>query len=468
VAQRPSIHFHGPPVVNTDDDAIGRENAALRRLVAVYRHLSGLAVQDSGLAAVTELIAKHMDATVAVVDEKMDVLAAASATGRMSDAARYFQGRVAHPRLTQVLGVTGRTRRAIRMPDVDETAPVIVAPILVGDEVPAYVMTLDGAPEASDDLRLLLTEHAATICGVILGRERVVAAAATRVRYDLVEGLLSGKGSDNDELLRWARHLGYDDKEDHRVLSVMLGDPRIHADEPDRRVSGAVERFFTTHVSDAINAVRGREVTVVMAEEREARPRRSRVVHSAELCLKRLRELFPETTITVGIGGVCRSPADISRSYDEARRTIDVAWRMGRDGTAVVFDDLGIHRLLLQVADPAQLREFAWEVFGGVARGAKGNAAEYLSTLVCYFRANNSPQRASKTLHVHPNTVSYRIRRIEEMTGLDLDNYRDRLMAEVALEILDAVGEENLGYRRVRGDRSAAADQTRGREGRQP
>lgn len=443
--------------MNADDGAVSRENVALRGLVAVYRHLSGLAVQNAGIESVTELIAEHMDATVAVVDEKMDVIAAATASGRLADAARYVQGRVAHPRLTQVLGITGRTRRAIRMPDVDEAAPVIVAPILVGDEVPAYVMTLDdGAPDTSDDLRLLLTEHAATICGVILGRERVVAAAATRVRYDLVEGLLSGKGSDAEELLRWARHLGYDHRRDHRVLAVVLDDSAGAADqvELDRRVAAAVERFFTTHAPDAITAVRGREVTVVMADSPEGTPPRPRVARAAQLCLERLRELFPGSTVTVGIGGTCRSPGDISRSYDEARRTIDAARRMGRGGTAIVFDDLGIHRLLLQVANPAQLREFAREVFGSLAAQARGNAAEYLSTLGCYFRANNSPQRASKTLHVHPNTVTYRIRRVEEMTGLDLGNYRDRLMAEVALEILDAVGEDNLGQRSGRGNRA--------------
>jgi DNA-binding PucR family transcriptional regulator len=37
--------------------------------------------------------------------------------------------------------------------------------------------------------------------------------------------------------------------------------------------------------------------------------------------------------------------------------------------------------------------------------------------------------------------VAYRIKRIEEITGLKLDNYRDRLIAQVALEILDALPE---------------------------
>jgi DNA-binding PucR family transcriptional regulator len=41
---------------------------------------------------------------------------------------------------------------------------------------------------------------------------------------------------------------------------------------------------------------------------------------------------------------------------------------------------------------------------------------------------------------VHPNTVTYRIRRVEEITGLALDVHRDRLMAEVAVEIIASMG----------------------------
>jgi DNA-binding PucR family transcriptional regulator len=114
---------------------------------------------------------------------------------------------------------------------------------------------------------------------------------------------------------------------------------------------------------------------------------------------------------------------------------------MGRAGRVVAFGDLGIHRLLLQVPDLAELRGFADEVLGKLSASASDQALVYLATLACYFRENASPQRASQVLHVHPNTVTYRIRRVEEITGLDLGSYRDRLMAQVALEILDAVGE---------------------------
>jgi sugar diacid utilization regulator len=198
-------------------------------------------------------------------------------------------------------------------------------------------------------------------------------------------------------------------------------------------VAAAIDHFFTTRMPGAITSIRDDEVVVVVPEPAEAD-------RLSAACLARMRDLFPETVITIGIGGACRDPADIARSYGQARRTIDAVVRLGRQGQVVAFEDLGIHRLLLQVPDLAELRSFAAEILGQLGGQERQRGAELLATLACYFRENSSPQRTARSLHVHPNTVAYRIRRIQEITGLQLDNYRDRLMAQVALEIIDALG----------------------------
>ena len=163
----------------------------------------------------------------------------------------------------------------------------------------------------------------------------------------------------------------------------------------------------------------------------------------AHACLARLAELFPAARVVIGIGGPCRDPREVARSYAQAQRTTadPQTARPGR-ARSRAFGDLGILRLLLQVPDLAELRSFAADVLGKLAVHEQEHKSEYLTTLACYFRENNSPQRASRILHVHPNTVAYRVKRIEEITGLRLDNYTDRLIAQVALEILDALGEE--------------------------
>ena len=424
-----------------------REVHALRNLVAVYRHLSGLAVQNADLATVTRLIAETTGATVAIVSPTMDIMTAAAPGETGERAAQDVRDLVVHPRLGEVLAAASRARRALRMPGAGTAASVIVAPVLVGDDVPAHLLTLDtGGEGAGEDTSLLLTEHAATICGVILSREQVVAGAASRVRDDLVEGLLSGRGQDLAETGRWARHLGYDPARTHHVLSVAIEAAQASAGpELLRRAAVTAEGFLTTRAPDAIISVRGPEVAVVLPEHGQAAATGQdgpahRAVRLGTLCAARLGELFPEVAVTVGIGGPCHGPEQIRRSYAQARRTVETVRRMGQAGRVVAFGDLGIHRLLLQVPDLAELRGFADDVLGKL--GADGGQFQaYLATLACYFRENSSPQRASRVLHVHPNTVSYRIHRVEEITGLDLGNYRERLMAQVALEILDAVGE---------------------------
>jgi sugar diacid utilization regulator len=421
------------------------ETRVLRDLVAMYRHLSGLAAQNADIATVVQLIAERTATTIAMVSQAMDVLAAAAPGASQARAAEYVQELVDQPRLGEALAAAGQTRRALRLPDLDGSGSVIVAPILVGDDVPSYLVTLDpGERHAGEDVSLLLTEHAATICGVILSRERVVAAAASRVRDDLLEGLLSGRG-EQGEPERWAKHLGYDAEREHHVLAVAVDVPGAEVDEGRaaalrRRAGAAVEQFFAARAPDAITQVGDAEVVVVLPEPVGDRAA-SRATHLGQLCVNQVRELSPEVVVTIGIGGSCRQPADVARSYAEARRTIDMVRRMGRQGCVVAFDALDIQRLLLQVPDLSELRGFAMAVLGKLSLHEREHKSEYLSTLACYFRESCSPQRASRYLHVHPNTVTYRIRRIEEITGLRFDNYRDRLMAQVALEILDAVGD---------------------------
>jgi sugar diacid utilization regulator len=309
--------------------------------------------------------------------------------------------------------------------------------VLVGDEVPSYLVTIDPAENLfGEDISLLVTEHAATICGVILGRERVVAAAARRVRDDLVEGLLLGRGRDNADAGRWAAHLGYDPARDHNVVAIAFDlPPAQEAAAQRQRIWESIEHFVATRAPEAIVSARESEVVVVTAAPMDAR-------QLAGACLARLAELFPAAKVVIGIGGICRDPREVARSYAQAQRTTQTLQRLGRSGAVSAFGDLGILRLLLQVPDLAELRSFAADVLGKLSMHEHEHKSEYLTTLACYFRENNSPQRASRILHVHPTTVAYRVKRIEEITGLRLDNYTDRLIAQVALEILDSLGDE--------------------------
>ncbi|MFC6084110.1 PucR family transcriptional regulator [Sphaerisporangium aureirubrum] len=434
------------PVTSEFGD-ISQENRTLRDLVEIYRHLSGLALQDADIGAVAQLIARRTSVTVAVISQKMGILAAAAPGESYENSVRYVHDHLIHPRLAHMVAMAGKTRRALRLPDPARGRARVVAPILVGDTVPAYLVSLVAdAPEQGEDIHLMIAEHAATICGVVLARERVISTAGSQVRDDLVEGLLSGSGRDNDEVVRWAQHLGFDSEREHRVLSIAIEAPPGDTERSAlvaERAAGATARMFVAQSPDAITAIRGREVVVLLAEP-STPGAGTRAGQLGALCVQRLGALFPDVGVCIGVGGTFHEPAHIARSYEEARRTNEAIRRLGRRGAVVAFDTLGISRLLLQVPDPESLREFATDVLGEVLRHEQEYNSKFVATLKCYFQENDSPRRAAELLHVHPNTVTYRVRRVEEITGLNLDDYRDRLAVQVALEILETLGEAGL------------------------
>ncbi|HEU0116150.1 MAG TPA: helix-turn-helix domain-containing protein, partial [Thermomicrobiales bacterium] len=68
--------------------------------------------------------------------------------------------------------------------------------------------------------------------------------------------------------------------------------------------------------------------------------------------------------------------------------------------------------------------------------------AELIHTLDAFFAANGSPKEAAERLRVHRNTVLYRLDRIRDITGYDLDDAATRLRLHLALQIHLALADD--------------------------
>jgi hypothetical protein len=413
------------------------ETFVLRKLVALCSHLSTLASHSVDLSPIVAVLASGIGGTVAVVDPALEVLAVAgpdtvtgpgTVTGPEKPAEILAQ--LQHTALT----AAARNRRALAVPGAEHGQVILIAPVFVAEDVGGYLVTFGAAEPDGDfteDMRLLAAEHAAMVCGLVLGRDLVVAAAAGRARQELLEGLLRSRDRDNPEVERWARHLGLDPAREHYVMSFEV--PQKAAEHGP----SSIELPLTRNAPGAVLASREDEVVAIVPVAGDGT---SPVEQGRALAMACLAADGQRPVITgVGIGNPGARAADIARSYAEARRALAAGRRMGQAGTVATFADLGIHRLLLRVPDVGDLRSFADEVLGGLAEEERSTCIDYLATLSAYFRENGSPARAAQRLHVHPNTVSYRIRRAEELTGLSFSVHRDRLMAEVAVEILEGL-----------------------------
>ncbi len=120
----------------------------------------------------------------------------------------------------------------------------------------------------------------------------------------------------------------------------------------------------------------------------------------------------------------------LASSLDDMRLLADLGRRLGRTGTIGV-DEL-LPELLLASA-PRVADALHHRVLGALGDHRPQRAADLLETLVAYLDSGLDRRRAAQRLHVHPNTLDYRLRQIHEHTGLDVHRPDDLVLVALAL-----------------------------------
>jgi DNA-binding PucR family transcriptional regulator len=107
------------------------------------------------------------------------------------------------------------------------------------------------------------------------------------------------------------------------------------------------------------------------------------------------------------------------------------------------YNQLGIMRLLWKI-NQNELKEFTIEYLAKLIEYDKGNSTEWLDTLGVYLEEGGSIQQAAKRLFIHPNTMSYRVKRIKEILGINLKDQEVQLNLLAAYKICKYILEDDL------------------------
>jgi purine catabolism regulator len=119
-------------------------------------------------------------------------------------------------------------------------------------------------------------------------------------------------------------------------------------------------------------------------------------------------------------------------SFRQAGQALEMARRL-RERKPLYFPDLSVYRLLLQLEYHPELQTFKQEILGSLL--THDSSAEFLRTLEAYFDNNGNLSQAADALFIHRNTLIYRMERIAEISGLNLDHTESRLAVQLALRI---------------------------------
>jgi DNA-binding PucR family transcriptional regulator len=414
---------------------VNEQYAVLRRALTAQERLERIVLSERGLEALVAAIATLIGAAVLVFDSRgepimqrafrrtIEPATVASLQSEIRDRARRREARAFMPFVDD-------GHQGLALPVASDGAPQAGSPGPV--RVPeAWLVAIKDSGALSDFDRLTL-HQAVTIVALELLRSRVAGDTERRLAGDVLDAVVSGELGGPD-LARRLAPFGLSD----RVAALVIQRPHNGRGSPAPIETGLLS-VLRDEAAPGLVATSGQLTCALipgMAEEE--------LFALANRVGSRLGSDLG-VSLAVGVGrGV--AGGDARRSFHEARCAVEAltlgigsAQGNGSPGAVGVpriatYKDLGSFQLLLSLQDDESLRLFCDSILGPIEASEGHYGGELMRSLEAFIEENGQWERAAKRLYCHRHTLRYRIRRVEELTGRNLGNARDRIEFWLAL-----------------------------------
>ncbi|MFJ9906371.1 PucR family transcriptional regulator [Streptomyces sp. NPDC101152] len=210
------------------------------------------------------------------------------------------------------------------------------------------------------------------------------------------------------------------------LLEEILVDPRATGPEPSDRIAVA-------HTGD--EAIALVPLPAVSAEHDGSE---SGIL--AEALLESVREplsagLDDDGQVTLGFSAAVHSAEGLRGALEEARHARRVAAARPGRVCAAGHQELASHVLLLPFVPDDVRRAFTARLLDPLRDYDRRHRAELIPTLEAFLDCDGSWTRCATRLHLHVNTLRYRVGRIEQLTSRDLSRLEDKLDFFLALRM---------------------------------
>jgi purine catabolism regulator len=422
---------------------LDRDAQLRRRVEEDYGRLLATMLANAGLPSLVSALAGATGLRVAVLDDYLTLQAC-------SEEASEFR----EPLMTALTATlprdgvagAGRASEALTLEFQAESTSWRgrLYPLRIGDAW-AGLLTLLGRPGETSEADRMLADRAADLVALELAKQRAVAEATQRWRGEFLADLLEGNFPTDDAALARARQLGYDLLRPHVLFMLAPDPPGPGAGWVDaERAAARNRRRFSELARQALPRLQPRALSIdregtlvaVLGVSRDSEP--------DELCAlveptRYAIEQLLGAPVSAGISRVLDRPTAMQKAEPEASIALGVAQRLIGGSRTSHFDQLGVERLLYQLLGHRELEAFVHDVLGSLLAYDAAHRAELVRTVEVFLACNGNHVRAAQELHLHRNTLLYRLERAREVLGRDLEDADTRLAIQVALRIRHAI-----------------------------
>lgn len=417
---------------------LNRQADLERRSVGIYQQLMRMASDNADLNAIVHELSRMVDKAVILQDKRLRIHESSlppALSGAFESIRKPLEDKDGLPNAFQdrhklPLSTTPVLLQALNIDGLSR----LITPIVTQGIGRGY-FSFVAPTETFSDLDSLVLQHAAVICAMEMARAKAMNETEKRLRGDFLDTLMLGNVSDSEAVVEGDRY-GHDMTVPHAAM-VVQWQGKQHPSP--RRLETLVNGLSGRYPNSIISRMREDEVRLFYKVE-GANPVQMARELANELYRDARRE-YPDARLAIGIGAVAARAIGWRQSYKEAVQAVELAQKLKAD-TPLFIGDLGVYMFLSKPDYREELIALRDSTIGNLISYEERQRADLLQTLNAFFEAHGNHTATADALNVHRNTLTYRMNRIAEITGLDMNQPDVRLAVHLALKIQRLMGNE--------------------------
>lgn len=292
-------------------------------------------------------------------------------------------------------------------------------------------------PGLDEDNRLkILIHQARNICVLELQKQAEIIENSRYYQDAFLFDLLYGNMEENEDIIVRAKTWNWDFTLPHLVTVFELEDYEPYSQDHHtvtflKEIAQGVMESLNKPV---IIMDKNEEVILILPiEEKKRQVYKAYLNMIISQVLSQVAERLAPRVVRVGVGRKYDQPTEIFRSYQEAKVAVKLSALLKDKGPITYFRELGVERILYS-HDKQELLEFYREILSELEAQDK-QKNELIDTLENYLTYHCDLKATANALFLHPNSLRYRLKRIEEILEIDIQDFDTIVSLVIAFKI---------------------------------
>lgn len=401
------------------NNTISRQNEMLSNSVEIHNYLANLVLQGKDTEEIINFMYHRTKHELFLIDDIGELIACAYHTtlseediGKIQSTALSSAHTINEIWKTQTIFINETEHELITLP--------------IGAKTDLFGTLVILTKEKINDIDMTTIEHACTVLSLELVKKQAIFDTQQLLKGEFAEELLAGR-LDNS-LKQQAKRMNLHLEDTYMAIYIAFRDLEQNLSLPNRKQLQIVHRVFSKHNPHCMVVTKNESIIVLLSVQTKSEGILITKEFLQEMKGKNLGE------VKIGIGRPQNKLSFLFKSANEAQKSLQFLTSYDLSQQILEYSDLGVQRLLLQSPEE-DLIEFTLEQLGPLLQYESDRKGELLQTLYAYFEKNQHIKDVTDSLHIHVNTLNYRLKRIKEILQTDWAETEVFLNIHLALQL---------------------------------